>query len=435
MVINKKYFTYIIFFLFTVTLFAQENNLPAAQPGQISQRKSELNRIRDEVSNLQNELKLKSAKEKESYSVLDNYNKQSFLLHRLINKLKSEEEQKESEIAQTGNEILKIKREIKSLKKNYAKYVVAIYKRGKPDEWASVLDAESFEQALLRYKYLQKFSERRQKDLAKLKENTSRLLTYKDALEKEKQEKLSLTNEKLEEEKNLEVKRDERKGILNAIRNDKAALKSELIAKKSAEIKIQNIISRLIEEAEKRRKAEEERLAAEKLKSKSSEKALASRTNEALPRLNNISSYNVDLSTAGFASFAALKGRLDWPVERGRIIRKFGENRNEKLNTVTLNYGIDIKTTSDADVRAVADGVVSAIDWLPGYGSVVIITHKGDYRTVYSHLSDIVVKEGDRVKFGSLIGRVGESLEGNILHFEIWNSRNKQNPETWLARK
>ena len=435
MVINKKYFTYIIFFLFTVTLFAQENNLPAAQPGQISQRKSELNRIRDEVSNLQNELKLKSAKEKESYSVLDNYNKQSFLLHRLINKLKSEEEQKESEIAQTGNEILKIKREIKSLKKNYAKYVVAIYKRGKPDEWASVLDAESFEQALLRYKYLQKFSERRQKDLAKLKENTSRLLTYKDALEKEKQEKLSLTNEKLEEEKNLEVKRDERKGILNAIRNDKAALKSELIAKKSAEIKIQNIISRLIEEAEKRRKAEEERLAAEKLKSKSSEKVLASRTNEALPRLNNISSYNVDLSTAGFASFAALKGRLDWPVERGRIVRKFGENRNEKLNTVTLNYGIDIKTTSDADVRAVADGVVSAIDWLPGYGSVVIITHKGDYRTVYSHLSDIVVKEGDRVKFGSLIGRVGESLEGNILHFEIWNSRNKQNPETWLARK
>ena len=135
------------------------------------------------------------------------------------------------------------------------------------------------------------------------------------------------------------------------------------------------------------------------------------------------------------SSFSALKGRLNWPVERGKIVKQFGENRNVKLNTVTLNYGIDIKTVSEEDVRAVADGVISAIDWIPGYGSVVIITHKGDFRTVYSHLSNIFVKEGDRVKLGTIIGKVGESLEGNILHFEIWNSRNKQNPEVWLARK
>lgn len=435
MVIHKKHFLFIIFFLLTVGLLAQEANLPAGQPVQISKKKSELSRLRDEINSLQNELKLKSRKEKESYTVLDNYNKQSFLLHRLIGRLKNEEEQKESEIIKTEEDLSRIKSEIQSLKKNYAKYVVAIYKRGKPDELASILDAESLEQALLRYKYLQKFSERRQKDLAKLKENTDQLLVYKASLEKEKQEKLLLTNEKEEEEKNLNIKREERKRILTAIRNDKSALKSELAAKRSAEIKIQNLINRLIEEAETRRKAEEERLAMEKLKRKTNEKVVASRTDEVLPKLSNAGNYNVDLSTAGFASFAALKGRLGWPVERGRIVRKFGENRNEKLNTVTLNYGIDIKTTSDADVRAVADGVVSAIDWLPGYGSVVIITHKGDYRTVYSHLSDIFVKEGDRVKSGSMIGRVGESLEGNVLHFEIWYSRNKQNPEVWLARK
>jgi murein hydrolase activator len=75
------------------------------------------------------------------------------------------------------------------------------------------------------------------------------------------------------------------------------------------------------------------------------------------------------------------------------------------------------------------------IDWLPGYGSVVIVTHKGDFRTVYSHLSEIYVREGDKVRLGSLIGKVGESLEGNVLHFEIWNSRNKQDPENWLAKR
>ena len=94
-----------------------------------------------------------------------------------------------------------------------------------------------------------------------------------------------------------------------------------------------------------------------------------------------------------------------------------------------------MKVSGDKNVKAVAEGVVSAIDWVPGYGSVVIVTHKGDYRTVYSHLDDILVSEGDKVKTGSLIGKVGESLEGNILHFEIWNSRDHQDPLTWLAKK
>ena len=254
-------------------------------------------------------------------------------------------------------------------------------------------------------------------------------------MEKEKEEKLALTKSKLDEEKNLNIKRVERKKILKAIRHDKTSLKNELLAKKSAEIRIQNLISKLIEAAEKRRRAEEERLAKAKLVRKGEDKLLASKSNETLPTLNNEGSYDVNLSTKGFSSFSALRGRLRWPVERGKIYRKFGENTNQRLQTVTLNYGIDIKTTSDADVRAVAEGVVSAIDWLPGYGSVIIITHKGDYRTVYSHLSNIFVKEGDKVKLGTVIGRVGESLEGDILHFEIWNSRNKQNPENWLAKK
>jgi septal ring factor EnvC (AmiA/AmiB activator) len=427
MVINIKYLALIILILFSSLLWPQESK-------QITRKKSELSDIKDQISSLESELKLKTSKEKENYNVLDNYNKQSYLLHRLINNLKNEEQKKEYEIEKTSTEIKTLQKDIKLLKENYSKYVVAIYKRGKPDELASVLDADSFEQALLRYKYLEKFSDRRRNDLHRLKDKTEKLITAKKNLEKEKEEKLALTNSKQEEEKNLNEKRIERKNVLKAIRHDKAALKSELLAKKSAETRIQNLISKLVEE-EKRRREEEVRLAKAKSSGKSSDNLLASKTNETLPKLNNEGSYDVNLSTKSFTSFSSLKGKLNWPVERGKIYRKFGENTNQRLQTVTLNYGIDIKTTSDADVRAVAEGVVSAIDWLPGYGSVVIITHKGDYRTVFSHLSNIFVKEGDIVKPGTTIGRVGESLEGNILHFEIWNSRNKQNPENWLARK
>ncbi len=423
-----KYFISTIFFLFSISILPQENT-------QIIKKKSELSKIKDEISSLEQDLKVKTAKEKESYNVLDNYNKQSYLLHRLINNLKIEEQKKEQEIENTQNNIDELQKEIRLLKKNYAKYVAAIYKHGKMDEWASIFDAESFEQALLRYKYLNKFSDQRERDLKKLQNKKDDLITAKENLEVERKDKEQLTEQKSEEENILEAKRIERKKILSAVRNDKASLKSELEAKRISEIKIQNLISKLIAEAEARRKAEAERIAKEKLKLRSKTKTYASKNNVEETNPVEEKSYDVDLSTTGLSSFSVLKGRLNWPVNGGRIVRKFGENRNEKLNTVTLNYGVDIKTQADADVRTVADGVISAIDWLPGYGSVIIITHKGDYRTVYSHLSNIYVKEGDKVNIGSVIGKVGESLEGNILHFEIWNSRNKQNPEVWLARK
>jgi murein DD-endopeptidase MepM/ murein hydrolase activator NlpD len=66
---------------------------------------------------------------------------------------------------------------------------------------------------------------------------------------------------------------------------------------------------------------------------------------------------------------------------------------------------------------------------------VIIISHKENFRTVYGHLSEIYVSEGDRVKGGSVLAKVDESIGGEILHFEIWQSRDKQNPELWLAKK
>jgi septal ring factor EnvC (AmiA/AmiB activator) len=433
MVIAKKYITVAAVCLAIMPLCAQKSSHTARTNPSISQKKTELSRVKEEISSLERELKLKAAKEKETYNTLDNYNKQSYLLHNLIDNLKADEAEKETQISSTQNNIEELKNEIILLKINYGKYVVAVYKHGRPDYWASVLDANSFQQAILRYKYLVKFSDQRERDLERLQNKKDEMLHAKLNLETEKNEKSLLEKQKSDEEKSLEVKRNERKKILNNIKNDKSALKSELEAKKSAESKILNLINKLIADAEQKRKADEDRIAKARLAARS--KKLASKSASTKSEIYEDKGYDVDLSTTGMPSFGALKGRLNWPVSGGKVVRNFGENKNEKLNTVTLNYGIDIKTSSDADVHCVADGVVSAIDWLPGYGSVLILTHKGDFRTVYSHLSEIYVKEGNHVNSGSVLGKVGESLEGNVLHFEIWNSRNKQNPESWLARR
>ena len=424
MVKRFSYYIILIFLFVPVKISPQEQS-------KINQKQNELSDLKNEISELEDRLEQKTEKEKESFEVLENYNKQDYLLRKLISKLKSEEKIKQAAINKSSMQIKAIEEQISALRKNYSKYVVAIYKYGHKNELASLLDAESVEQALLRYKYLNKFSERRSEDLKNYNDNIIKLGKAKEKLEKEKNEKKLLAEQKQNEENGLEVKRKERKKILNAIRHDKASLKKELEAKKIAELKIKQMIAKLIADAARKSKEEEDKRLA----------SLNNKSTTSIPKKNITGNppasneYSLKLNTSDFSSFSSLKGKLNWPIQKGKIIRKFGENVNNNLNTITLNYGVDIKATSDLNVKAVAEGVVSAIDWIPGYGSVVIVTHKGDYRTVYSHLSDLYVSEGDKVKMGNVIARVGESLEGNVLHFEIWNSRHNQNPEIWLVKR
>ena len=403
-----------LFFVFCTITFAQNEK--------IEEKQEELSLIKAEISRLENELSQKKAEEKKSYSVIENLEKQSFLLNKLINALKKEERNKQYQINSTRNDIKETEKEIKQLKENYARYVVAIYKKGPYNELESIINSESMQQAVLRIQYLKKFSEKRKSDLEDLKSKKNELSELRDRLEKEKNEKVALEAQKKEEQDGLKSKLNERNKVLKTIKKDKNVLLGSLNAKKEAQSKIENLIAALIEEAERKRRETE----------------LASKDgnpNRTLSENNSSTGYEVDLNYPSFVTFTDLKGKMIWPLSKGKIVKKFGENRNRSLNTVTLNYGVDIESKAGDNVRCVADGVVSAIEWIPGYGNVVIVTHKGDYRTVYSHLDEIFVNEGQIARTGTVLAVVSEGLEGKILHFEIWKSRDKQNPELWLAKK
>ncbi|MFZ2322765.1 MAG: peptidoglycan DD-metalloendopeptidase family protein [Ignavibacteriaceae bacterium] len=392
------------------------------QDYQIEAKKSELSNLKDEIARLEKELEKKKAREKKTIEDYENIGKQSFLVNKLIARLRSEENQKQIEIDNRLKEINAIENEIDLLQKNYSKYVVANYKYGNYTEWESVLDAASFQQAVIRLEYLKRFSLNRQRDLIEFEKNKEDLVTAKVKLEKEKEEKKILSSQKELEEKSLEIKLSEQKKILNTLKKDKSKLAKSVKEKRQSEQKIKDLIVRLVEEAERKREAELKK-----------SKTVASNKKGTIKETAE-SEYNFDLSTSKFVSFAELKGKLNWPISKGKVVRKFGENKNQKLNTVTVNYGIDVKTGGEQSVMCVAEGVVSAVEWLPGYGTVLIISHKGNYRTVYGHLGEVYINEGDKVNTGGVIGKVNESLEGNILHFEIWNGRQNINPELWLKK-
>ncbi|MCD6505410.1 peptidoglycan DD-metalloendopeptidase family protein [Candidatus Poribacteria bacterium] len=105
-------------------------------------------------------------------------------------------------------------------------------------------------------------------------------------------------------------------------------------------------------------------------------------------------------------------GRLPWPVS-GDII----PNPTKELK------GVTIKAPQGAEVISIYDGVVEYARWFDGLGLglMVIINHGHGYRSLYAHLSDIAVSEGERVRRGQVIGKVGDtgSLVGPALYFEI----------------
>ena len=418
MVIRVKYL--LLFFAIVIKCFPQS--------GDILQKESELDSIKTDIKSLEQDLASKSAEEKKSFESIENLNKQNYLLNKILGQLRSEIKEKENEIAEIQKKIVGIESEITTLKDNYAKYVTAVYKKGRYNELESLINSESLQQAMMRTYYLQVFSQNREKDLIKLNDKKSELASTELLLKKEKNEKLALAKSKDDENKVLIAKLNDKKEILKSIKKNKNELRKLIIAKKEAQKKTENLIARLIEEEERRKKElelkQKEMIASAEVSSEQKNKIKAE---------NN--EFDYDLGTSTFSSFAKLKGNMIWPLYKGKIIRKFGENRNKALNTITLNYGVDIKAYKDKNVHCVGEGVVAALDWLPGYGNVVIVSHKDGYRTVYSHLSEIFVSEGDKVKKSSVLALVDEGLDGYVLHFEIWKARDKQNPELWLARK
>ncbi len=389
--------------LFPISVFLQTAD-------SIKQRNIELSNIKNEISRLENDLRNKSRRERESIQTLENINKQKLLLNKLIFNIVEEEKVKSREIDETEKLITTVEGRIKLLKEKYSNYIVWVYKNRGLSIFRFLLNTDSFNKTIKRYRYLRYISNQNKKTLDQLKKSKEELTLLIQQLERERRDKEILLSQKQNEQIILNDKENERRELISTLRKDQKMITAEIESKRQAEILIKNIIARLIEE-ERARKA----------------KLLEKKPGEKIA----VPTYNY----SNFQNFSELKGILTWPVNQGSIIRKFGENKNERLKTVTLNYGVDIAVKGDQNIYSVAEGIVSAIDWIPGYGSIIIITHRDEFRTVYGHIANISVKEGEKVSAGKIIGIVNESLEGNILHFEIWNERNYQNPEVWLVSR
>ena len=112
-----------------------------------------------------------------------------------------------------------------------------------------------------------------------------------------------------------------------------------------------------------------------------------------------------------------------WPA-RGTVIRNFS----------STNKGIDIAGSRGQNVNAAALGqVVYSGNALRGYGNLIIINHDNEYLSAYAHNDMLLVKEGQRVKKGQVIAKMGSTDASRVmLHFEIRYRGNSVNPRKYL---
>ena len=109
----------------------------------------------------------------------------------------------------------------------------------------------------------------------------------------------------------------------------------------------------------------------------------------------------------------------------------FGYRRDPFYHTPSFHPGMDFTAAVGTEIYATANGTVSLIKTEPwGYGNHIIINHGNGYTTLYGHLSRSIVRPGQKIKRGQLIGYVGNTgrSTGSHLHYEVRKFNNPLNP-------
>lgn len=124
------------------------------------------------------------------------------------------------------------------------------------------------------------------------------------------------------------------------------------------------------------------------------------------------------------------------PVKKGWLSSRYGERIDPITGKQAWHNGVDFAGKEGAEVNTVAAGVVVYAGPRNGYGRMVEVNHGGGFSTRYGHHKELVVKVGDIVKKGQVIGLMGSSgrSTGPHVHFEVYKNGRVVDPSSYIHR-
>ncbi len=410
---------------------------------------------------------------------------------RLIDNLNDEVDAINGNIQSSTQEVGKLRNNLDVLKLRYAQSIRYAYaSRSSSGMLAFLFSSADYNDAMRRLKYLKRYRDYRQQQAEEIRATQGRIEHKIGELNNEKSQKDMVLAAQEQQRRQLQQETSETNNVVKELKSREKQLVADIQKNQKAARQVERAVAAIIQREieEQRRRAQEEArraAAAEAARQKAEDARRIAAANNGknyggmtvntgsgnnrsnnptvqpsnnptttsnpssvtananVPRPRHTASAAVDLSLTPEAqalsnSFAANRGKLPWPVERGTITGYFGLHKHPVANVMIENNGVDIQTAAGAAARAVFDGQVTSVFPVPGSGVNVVVVHGGFY-TVYANLQNASVSKGQQVHTKQVIGTVGTNDEGlPVLNFQIWKATGKSsaklNPSQWIAQ-
>jgi len=421
---------------------------------EIQQKQQQLQKEITELNRTLNQIK---SSKKQSLSQLALVQRKIAARNELINSINKDLHRLDNTIYLNQLEINRMKRELDTLKQNYAKSLVFAYRnRSNYDYLNFIFSATTFNDAIKRVAYLKSYRQYRETQVSTIVKTQDVLQQKVAVLTSNKTEKRTTLVEQSKQLNVLQQDKAEQNQVVAQLKGKEKELSKEIKAnqKNQQQLKsaLQVIINREIAEARKKAEAAAKQKALEEQKKKAA--AAANNTTA-----NNPASSKASNATSNTASNATVKsnrvysplestaeglteslnfennrGRLPWPVSSGIVTIHFGSYQIPGTLLKGNSEGITISLPTGTAVKSVADGEVSAVFDVGGQQAVVV--RHGKYFTAYSNLNAVRVSKGSQVNAGSVLGTAGTGGNGDgEIVFMVNNSNGPVNPESWLRSR
>lgn len=388
----------------------------------LAQKKSKAQLQREKKENLKkiqeaNRI-LKQTKEQKQASIgqLNAIQEKITIQQGVIRNISSEISTLEAEVQKTEAVVSSLQTDLERLKAEYANMIYAASKTANSyNRLMFLFAADSFNQLVMRLRYLTQYSQARKTQVAQIMAVQQSLHQELANLSSKRQEKQTLLNAQLNENKNLLSLKSQQNNMISQLNKQEGELQREVRKRQQSVRKLDNLIADIVRE----------------------EIARAARAAKKAGASSSVNKVTLTPEAALLSSnFAGNKGRLLWPVERGFISQRFGKHSHPVLKGVVIdNRGVDIQTAKGESARSIFDGKVLTVANIAGMNNIVMIQH-GEYFTVFAKLKTVNVKEGQTVKMKEKIGTIYSGADGTSeLQFQIWKNSSNLNPETWLLRR
>ncbi len=377
-------------FIATVSLFAQTID---DMQHKSSELQAEIARLQQRIALSADDIKGQLNKYRMSQRLLANRQE-------LIKGLDDEITLLNADIQKKNSEIVRLGQQRDELTGAYDNLLQQAYRHRDKKMWLMhVLSSESGGQAYRRWMYFKNYSDFIRDHVKRIKETEAQLALEKAGLKKLQDERVEARKKRQAEVDRMQSEqRSLDKNIKKLQQNDRQ-LKTELKKRRQEQDKLNQEIKKALAALEKKDAVKD----------------------EAAIKADRILS----------ADFAKNKGLLPWPLEDAVVVERFGLIIDPKWGFRFDNKGVTLSGSKGADVKTVFNGVVASIwmDKRDSYLIRILVSH-GEYSTIYCHMVDVTVKEGDKITTGQKLGTLSPLGEG-ISYFQLLHKSTPLNPAEW----